>query len=182
MDEERTPVTDDEIETTPLAENGEADTGDADTDDTDVDTDDTDADARYRRPVVTNTRRHTGALARCIEPTGDSEFLDEVFEQEPLYVPRAEPGRYDDLLSLEDLERMLCSGGLRHPAFRLVKAGERLELRDYATDIPWRPVPFTGTIDVPSALKAFASGATDRPPGAPPHASVAGHVLPAARS
>ena len=73
---------------------------------------------------------------------------------------RSEPGRYDDLLSLDDVERMLCSGGLRHPAFRLVKAGERLELGDYASDVPWRPVPFTGTIDVPSAISAFASGAT----------------------
>jgi ribosomal protein L16 Arg81 hydroxylase len=77
-----------------------------------------------------------------------------------LYVSRAEPGRYDDLLSLDDVERMLCSGGLRHPAFRLVKAGERLELRDYASDVPWRPVPFTDTIDVPNAISAFASGAT----------------------
>jgi ribosomal protein L16 Arg81 hydroxylase len=77
-----------------------------------------------------------------------------------LYVSRAEPGRYDDLLSLEDVGRILCSGGLRHPGFRLVKAGERLELGDYASDIPWRPVPFTGTIDVPSALSAFANGAT----------------------
>jgi hypothetical protein len=77
-----------------------------------------------------------------------------------LYVPRAEAGRYDDLLSLEDVERMLCSGGLRHPAFRLVKAGARLELGDYTTDVPWRPAPFTGTIDVPSAVSAFANGAT----------------------
>jgi hypothetical protein len=77
-----------------------------------------------------------------------------------LYVSRAEPGRYDDLLSLDDVERMLCSGGLRHPAFRLVKAGERLQLGDYASDVPWRPVSFTGTIDVASAISAFASGAT----------------------
>jgi lysine-specific demethylase/histidyl-hydroxylase NO66 len=77
-----------------------------------------------------------------------------------LYVPRAESGRYDDLLSLGDVERTLCSGGLRHPAFRLVKAGERLELRDYATDVPWKPVSFTGTIDVPNALSAFVGGAT----------------------
>ena len=77
-----------------------------------------------------------------------------------MYVSRAEPGRYDDLLSLDDIERMLCSGGLRHPAFRLVKAGERIELGDYTSDVPWRPVPFTGTIDVPSALTAVASGAT----------------------
>ena len=46
MDETSTPLTDDEIVTTPLAEtDSRAETGDADTDDTDVDTDDTDADA-----------------------------------------------------------------------------------------------------------------------------------------
>jgi hypothetical protein len=110
-----------------------------------------------RTPTI---RRSTSALARCIEPTGDQDFFDGVFEREPLAVPRAEPGRYDDLLSLEDVERMLCSGGLRHPAFRLVKAGERLELGDYATDLPWRPSAFTGTIDVPRALSAVADGAT----------------------
>jgi len=75
-------------------------------------------------------------------------------------VPRAEPGRYEDLLSLPDLERMFCSGGLRHPAFRLVKARERLDLGDYTTNVPWRPVSFTGVIDVPNALAAFAEGAT----------------------
>ena len=44
MDDARTPLTDDEIGTTHVAETGD-DTGDADTDDTDVDTDDTDSDA-----------------------------------------------------------------------------------------------------------------------------------------
>ena len=112
-------------------------------------------------PTPTPTiRRSTGALARCIEPTDEHEFLARVYERAPLAVARAEPGRYDDLLSVEDVERMVCSGGLRHPAFRLVKAGERLELGDYATDVPWRPAAFTGTIDVPRALSAFADGAT----------------------
>ena len=69
---------------------------------------------------------------------------------------------------------MLCSGGLRHPAFRLVKAGERLELGDYATDIPWRPVPFTGTIDVPGAISRRLRRRDRSPAGAPPHASAAG--------
>ena len=114
-------------------------------------------------PTPTRTatiRRSTGALARCIEPTDEHEFLETIYEREPLAVARGEPGRYDDLLSVDDVERMLCSGGLRHPAFRLVKAGERLELGDYATDVPWRPAAFTGTIDVPRALAAFADGAT----------------------
>ena len=75
-------------------------------------------------------------------------------------MPRTEPGRYDDIFSLDDLERIVCSGGLRHPGFRLVKAGERIQLGDYATDLPWRPVAFTGVIDVPGTLAAFAGGAS----------------------
>jgi hypothetical protein len=55
---------------------------------------------------------------------------------------------------------MLTSGGLRHPGFRLVKAGEKLELRDYAADLPWRPVPFTATADVQRVLAEFENGAT----------------------
>lgn len=55
---------------------------------------------------------------------------------------------------------MLCSGGLRHPGFRLVKAGEKLELRDYAVDLPWRPVPFTGMADVERMLAEVERGAT----------------------
>jgi JmjC domain len=110
-----------------------------------------------RTPTI---RRSTSALSRCIEPTNEHDFLERVYECEPLAVARAEPGRYDDLLSVDDVERILCSGGLRHPAFRLVKAGERLEPGDYATDVPWRPAAFTGTIDVPRALSAFADGAT----------------------
>jgi hypothetical protein len=55
---------------------------------------------------------------------------------------------------------MLTSGALRHPGFRLVKAGEKLELRDYAEDLPWRPVPFTGSADVRRVLAEFERGAT----------------------
>jgi hypothetical protein len=54
----------------------------------------------------------------------------------------------------------VCSGGLRYPGFRLVKAGEQLRARDYTTDIPWRPTPFTGTADVERVLAEWESGAT----------------------
>ncbi len=54
----------------------------------------------------------------------------------------------------------MCSGGLRYPAFRLVKAGARLGLRDYTEDVPWRPTPFTATADVQRVLAEFAGGAT----------------------
>ena len=55
---------------------------------------------------------------------------------------------------------MVCSGGLRSPSFRLVKAGEQLRARDYTVDIPWRPTPFSGTADVDRVLAEWERGAT----------------------
>jgi hypothetical protein len=63
-------------------------------------------------------------------------------------------------LSEADVEQLVCSGGLRYPGFRLVKAGEQLRARDYTTDIPWRPTPFTGTADVERVLAEWEVGAT----------------------
>jgi Cupin superfamily protein len=58
------------------------------------------------------------------------------------------------------VEQLVCSGGLRYPGFRLVKAGEQLRERDYTVDVPWRPVPFTGTADVERVLAEWERGAT----------------------
>jgi bifunctional lysine-specific demethylase and histidyl-hydroxylase NO66 len=55
---------------------------------------------------------------------------------------------------------MLTTTALRYPAFRLVKAGERIALGDYAADIPWRPTSFTGTADVERVTAEFERGAT----------------------
>jgi hypothetical protein len=75
-------------------------------------------------------------------------------------VPRGGRSSFDDLISEQELERLVCSGALRNPAFRLVKAGERLRLRDHAVDIPWRPSAFTGVADAGAVSAAFAEGAT----------------------
>ena len=69
-------------------------------------------------------------------------------------------GRFDDLLSARDAERLICEPGLRYPAFRLVKAGERLDVRDYTADVAWRPTPFTGAAHVARVLAEFEAGAT----------------------
>ena len=100
------------------------------------------------------------ALARCLEPRSPDEFLERFWEAAPLLVQRGEPGRFDDLLSEEDVERMVCSGGLRYPAFRLVKAGAQLRASSYTVDVPWRPTAFTGTADVDRVLAEFEAGAT----------------------
>jgi hypothetical protein len=101
-----------------------------------------------------------GALARAIEPVTVAGFLERHWERQPLHVPRGEPGRFDDLLSADAAERLVCEPGLRHPAFRLVQADVRHELRDYTVDLGWRPVPFTGTAEVGRVARAFEGGAT----------------------
>jgi lysine-specific demethylase/histidyl-hydroxylase NO66 len=59
-----------------------------------------------------------------------------------------------------DVERLLCSGGLRTPGFRLVKAGAQLDVSSYTRSIPWRPVPFSGMAEVGRVLAEFEAGAT----------------------
>ena len=114
----------------------------------------------FARHSSGNVTRPGTALARCVDPLDEGEFLAEHWERRPLVVQRDEPGRYDDLLSTADVEELVCAGGLRYPAFRLVKAGERLHPRDYTTDVPWRPTPFTGAADVERVLEEFERGAT----------------------
>ena len=41
-----------------------------------------------------------------------------------------------------------------------MKAGEQLRVRDYTVDLPWRPVPFTGTADVERVVAEWERGAT----------------------
>jgi hypothetical protein len=78
----------------------------------------------------------------------------------PLLVRRGEEGRFDDLLSAAEAERLVTATGMRYPAFRLVKAEEELHVRDYTTDLSWRPVPLSGTIDVARVAAEFERGAT----------------------
>jgi lysine-specific demethylase/histidyl-hydroxylase NO66 len=110
------------------------------------------------RTPQTRARKHS-ALERSIDPVSAEEFLAEYWEQKPLVVAR-EDGRFDDLLSVADVERLLCSGGLRHPAFRLVKAGTKLDASTYTTNIPWRPAPFSGSAEIGRVLSEWEAGAT----------------------
>jgi hypothetical protein len=104
-------------------------------------------------------RAAQAALARCLEPVDADVFFAEHWEQQPLLVPRNEPGRFDDLLSEADVERLVCSTAIRYPAFRLVREGGQLDVGTYTADVPWRPA-FTKTADVPRVLGEWEAGAT----------------------
>ena len=137
---------------------------DADGDDTDGRTDG-DADAPTptaptpTRTTPTPRRASRAALARCLDPVDAETFLAEHWEQRPLVVPRDEPGRFDDLLSEADVERLVCSTAIRYPGFRLVREGSQIAVGAYTSDVSWRP-PFTGTADVPRVLAEWEAGAT----------------------
>ncbi len=110
------------------------------------------------RTIPTRPTPSTAALARAVAPVDAGRFLAEHWERKPLVVPRDEEGRFDDLLSARDVERLLTETGLRTPGFRLVKAGATVS--GYTTDLPWRPSPFTGVADVRRVLEEFEAGAT----------------------
>jgi len=100
------------------------------------------------------------AFAHCFDPIQLREFLTEYWERQPLALTRDEPGRFDDLLAPADVDDMLSSGGLRYPAFRLVKAGTQLDVSEYTDDVPWRPEPFAATADVDRVVREYSAGAT----------------------
>ncbi len=107
---------------------------------------------------TTRTPTTSSALARAIAPVGVDEFLAEHWERKPLVVPRGEAGRFEDLLSVRDVERLITETAIRMPSFRLVKAGATVA--GYAKDLSWRPEPFTNVADVPRVLAEFDAGAT----------------------
>ena len=111
------------------------------------------------RTTATPRRPSRAALARCLDPVDAEAFLAEHWEQRPLVVPRDEPGRFDDLLSEADVERLVCSSAIRYPGFRLVREGSQIPVGAYTSEVSWRP-PFTGTADVPRVVAEWEAGAT----------------------
>jgi hypothetical protein len=119
----------------------------------------TDTRAKPAHPDGGTASGALGALERCVGPVEAERFFDEYWEQKPLLVPRDEEGRFDDLLPVEEVERRVTSGGLRVPAFRIVKEGEKYSLGDYVEDIAWSPA-FSKTAKVERVAAEFERGAT----------------------
>jgi JmjC domain len=96
------------------------------------------------------------ALGRCVDdPTA---FLANVFGVRPHL--RLGAGSFDDLLSLDDVDRALTGSGIRHPAFRLVRDGEALDRRSYTRPARTGRHQYSDLIDTGRVLDLFAGGAT----------------------
>jgi JmjC domain len=115
---------------------------------------------RTARTAIPTAATRSSALERCLSPVEADRFFGEYWEQAPLLVPRDEEGRFLDLLSIAEVERRVTEGGLRHPAFRVVKEDAKIVLGDYAEDIPWTPTSFSGSALVERIAAQFEGGAT----------------------
>jgi lysine-specific demethylase/histidyl-hydroxylase NO66 len=64
------------------------------------------------------------------------------------------------VLSAADVQRLVSSGGLRVPAFRLVAEGAPVPLGEYTEDVPWRPGSFDALARPDRVAAEHAEGAT----------------------
>jgi lysine-specific demethylase/histidyl-hydroxylase NO66 len=100
------------------------------------------------------------ALALTLDPVTEDSFFARHWEQRPLVIPRGQRDRFTGLLSVADVDRLVCETAIRMPAFRLVKDGVPLPPGDYTDDIAWRPASFSQTAAVERVAAEYSEGAT----------------------
>jgi ribosomal protein L16 Arg81 hydroxylase len=111
-------------------------------------------------PATTAPLEGLDGVGLTLDPVGLDRFLEEHWDREPLLVARGEPGRFDGVLSQAAVHELVERTGIRTPAFRLVKNGEQVPLREYTQDIAWRPGSFSGMAVVDRVTSEFEAGAT----------------------
>jgi bifunctional lysine-specific demethylase and histidyl-hydroxylase NO66 len=98
------------------------------------------------------------ALRRCV---GDPDrFGRELWGRRPLHCRSGSGPGFDDLLSLDDVDHLVASGGLRQPAFRLVRGGQTLPQAAYTKTTRTGSQAATGVADAAAVFREFAEGAT----------------------
>jgi bifunctional lysine-specific demethylase and histidyl-hydroxylase NO66 len=110
--------------------------------------------------LVTEERVRTerGALARCV-PDPDA-FLEKVWGHAAAVHDAADDTGFDDLLSVDDVDRFLTSTALRTPYFRLVKSGERIAEAAYTRSGRTGSRDVAGIADPARVADLFEDGAT----------------------
>jgi bifunctional lysine-specific demethylase and histidyl-hydroxylase NO66 len=99
------------------------------------------------------------SLSRLV---GDAAgFLDASWGRVPRFLPASrEWAGPAGLLTLEDVDHLVASSGLRAPAFRLVKQGRTLPTAEVTRRVRIGSRPVSDLVDVDAVLRAVADGAT----------------------
>lgn len=91
-------------------------------------------------------------LARLIQPASAEAFFDAHFESSVLHVRREDPTYYHSLLRMEDIDRVLTTLHLSHPAVHMANAAKQLDVGDYTYP--------SGLIDAARLYQEYADGGT----------------------
>jgi bifunctional lysine-specific demethylase and histidyl-hydroxylase NO66 len=98
------------------------------------------------------------AIERC---AGDpAAFVRDHWAKAPLLRRGAGPGGFDDLLSLDDVDRILSTTAPRVPYFRMVKDGKPLPTSAYTKSGRIGSMPLSDLADPGRIFDQFAGGAT----------------------
>jgi len=97
-------------------------------------------------------------LARCAGDAG--AFLTTSWGRRPTLHQGDDPVGFGDLLSLDEVDRILSSTSLRTPSFRLVKAGEQIPESAYTRSGTTGSKPVSGMADPARVFGLFEDGAT----------------------
>jgi bifunctional lysine-specific demethylase and histidyl-hydroxylase NO66 len=108
--------------------------------------------------MATASTSSISAIERC---AGDpAAFVRDHWARAPLLRRGAGPGGFDDLLSLDDVDRILATTSPRTPAFRLVKEGRPLPPSAYTRSGRMGSVALSDLADPGRIFDQFHRGAT----------------------
>lgn len=87
-------------------------------------------------------------------------FLTEDFGQTPRFIAAADTDGFSDLLSLDDVDRLVTSSALRSPSFRLVREGRTLERSRVTRRARIGSRSVDDLVDLDAVHREFGAGAT----------------------
>ena len=114
--------------------------------------------SRIAEPIRAIADRAMDPLRRC---TGDPEgFLTQTWGVRAHVHSAADPRGFQDLLTLDDVDRILTTTSLRTPSFRLVQAGDQIPESAYTRSGRTGSKPVSGMADAARIAELFGDGAT----------------------
>jgi ribosomal protein L16 Arg81 hydroxylase len=99
-------------------------------------------------------------LREAISPWSIDEFLATSWERDPLVVKRADATYFAPLISTNEFDEIVASTGLRHPYFRVFRAGELVPVEQTTTARQLGPDLDPGLADLNKLYDEYGAGGT----------------------
>lgn len=91
-------------------------------------------------------------LARLLAPFDRAHFLAEHWERKPLVIRRDDPSYWRDLVTVDDVNRVLTTRNMHHPAVGMTNASRKVNAEEYTYA--------SGLVDTARLYRHFAEGST----------------------